>query len=72
MIISLLGTLVVYLISLVFLKSVLDLYYIFDVVTFGKILGLAVISWLPFFLYYKLRAKCYPEAHEKLDLPEEY
>jgi hypothetical protein len=72
MIFSLLGTLGVYLLSLVLFKSVLDFAYIWDIVTFSKILGLAVGSWLPFYLYYKSRARCFPEAHEKLDMKEEF
>jgi hypothetical protein len=70
MLFSLFGTLIVYLLSLIFFKTVLDLYYIFDILTFSKILGLAVVSWLPFFLYNKLRTKCYPEAHEKLEMAD--
>jgi hypothetical protein len=71
MTLSLIGTLFTYLFSLIFLKSILDVYYIFDIVTISKILALAIVSWLPFFLYYKLRARCFPEAHEKLEVVEE-
>jgi hypothetical protein len=71
MIFSLLGTLIIYCLSLVLLKSTLDVYFIWDAVTFGKILALAVISWFPFFISYKLKSKCFPEPYEKLHIAEE-
>jgi phospholipid-translocating ATPase len=71
MLFSLFGTLIVYLASLIFLKSLLDVYYIFDIKTLSKILLLTAVSWLPFYAYEKCRSYCYPEAHEKLNLIQE-
>jgi hypothetical protein len=66
MIFSIVGTFIIYMLSIWLLKSVLDLYFILDIVTLGKIFGLAIVSWLPFFLYYKLKTRCFPEEHEKI------
>jgi hypothetical protein len=71
MLFSLFGTLIVYLASLIFLKSLLDVYYIFEIKTLSKILLLTAVSWLPFYAYEKCRSYCYPEAHEKLNLIQE-
>jgi hypothetical protein len=66
MIISILATLIVYIISLIFLKSVLDFYYLkFETVI--KILIITIVTWLPFYLVTKIRRWCYPETHEKLN-----
>lgn len=67
---SILGTLFTYLFSLIFFKSILDVYLIFDIVTIGKTLFLAIISWLPFYIYYIFKYKCYPEDTDKLNLIE--
>jgi hypothetical protein len=66
MIISLIMTLIVYVLSLLFLKSVLDVYYL-DMVVLGKILATTFISWIPFFSTTLLKRCIYPEAHEKLN-----
>jgi hypothetical protein len=68
MVFSIIGTLVTYLLSLIFLKSILDVYLIFDVVTISKTLLLAIISWLPFYIYHIFKYKCYPEDTDKLNL----
>jgi len=57
-----------YLLSLFFLKSILDFYYALSIDTIFKILIITTISWFPFFLYAKLKAKLFPEEHEKLNL----
>jgi len=67
MIVSLIGTLVFYMISFVFLKSVLDFYFAVEVVSFFKILGISIVCWIPFFLYTKIKSCVNPEAHEKLN-----
>jgi phospholipid-translocating ATPase len=66
MIFSLCGTLLVYLFSIIFLKEIMDVYYIFDIITFGKILLITLISWFPIYFVEKMRSLCYPEAHEKI------
>ena len=68
MLISLFFTLSIYCLSLKFLKEILDVYYIYDLITISKILLITVISWLPFYISYKFKSYCYPEAHEKLNL----
>jgi phospholipid-translocating ATPase len=71
MIFSLLGTLIVYCASLWLLKTTLDVYFIWDAVTFIKIFALALISWFPFFICYQLKSRCFPEQYEKLQNAEE-
>jgi phospholipid-translocating ATPase len=71
MLFSLAGTLLVYILSLILLKEILDVYYIFDIISLAKILFLTAISWLPFFTYEKFRSYLFPEAHEKLNLIQE-
>lgn len=64
---SLAATLFVYILSLILMKEILDVYYIFDIITLAKILFLTGISWLPFYIYEVCRFKLFPEAHEKID-----
>lgn len=68
MVFSLVGTLITYLVSIILLKNVLDVYLIFDLMTIGKTLILAIISWFPFYIYYLFKYKCYPEETDKLNL----
>lgn len=67
MIFSLLGTLITYLLSIVFFKSILDVYLIFEWDTIAKTLFLAIISWLPFYIGGCIKNKCYPEETDKLN-----
>jgi hypothetical protein len=67
MVISILGTLITYILSIIFLKSILDVYLIFDISTIGKTLFLAIISWLPFYIMNIISNKCYPEDTDKLN-----
>jgi len=67
MIIAILSTLIVYLASLIFLKEILDVSYIFDFYALSKVFLLTLLSWLPFYICYKCKTKCYPETHEKLN-----
>lgn len=43
------------------------MYFIFTISTFIRILAIALISWLPFYIINWIRVKLYPEAHEKLN-----
>lgn len=70
MIFSIIGTLITYLLSIIFLKSILDVYLIFDIKTMLGTLFLAIISWLPFYIYHVFKYKCYPEDTDKLNLIE--
>jgi hypothetical protein len=67
MIFSILGTLFTYLLSIILFKSILDVYLIFDILTIGKTLFLAIISWLPFYFMNRISNKCYPEDTDKLN-----
>jgi phospholipid-translocating ATPase len=66
MLLSLTGTLVVYIVCLIFLKSVLDFYYL-NIETIGKILLITFISWVPFFITTRFKQCIYPEVYEKLN-----
>ena len=63
---ALVGTTIVYTLTLFFLPSVLDV-YIFDVWTMLKILILSLIAWAPFFIYNKIKKICFPQTIEKLN-----
>jgi phospholipid-translocating ATPase len=63
---SLIITLFSYVGSLVFLKSILDVSYL-DFNTIVNIVVMTVASWLPFYLYNKVRMCLWPEAHEKVN-----
>jgi hypothetical protein len=67
MIFSLVGTLFVYILSLVFLKSILDVDYL-SFENIGKILIVTLVSCMPFYIVVKFKQCIYPEAHEKLNL----
>ena len=63
---ALVGTTIVYTLTLLLLPSVLDV-YIFDIWTMLKILILSLIAWAPFFIYNKIKKKCFPQTIEKLN-----
>jgi hypothetical protein len=67
MIISLLGTLITYLLSIILFKSILDVYFIFEWIIILKILSLAIASWLPFYISNLIKNKCYPDDTDKLN-----
>ena len=66
MVLSFTFTIIAYVSSLIFLKSVLDFYYL-NLDTIGKLLGLTLISWLPFYLIDRIRKRIIPKVHEKLN-----
>ena len=65
MIFALLGTFIVYTLALFFLPSYLDV-YILNFLVLVKIGILAVIAWAPFFIFSKVKKRCFPETIEKL------
>ena len=67
MIFSLVGTLFTYLLTILLFDYILDVYFIFTLSTFIRILGIALASWVPFYIINWIRVKLYPEAHEKLN-----
>ena len=70
MIVSLGLTFGCYIVSLLFLKSILDFSYL-SLENLLKICAVTLLSWLPFFSLRKVRKCMYPEAHEKLNLLKE-
>jgi len=66
MIFALIGTFIAYILSYLFLKSVLDFYYL-NWQTVIKIIIITLITWMPFYIVDKFKRFCYPEAHEKLN-----
>lgn len=67
MLISIFGTLVIYLLSMIFLRSIIDIDFLFHNWAALKVFGIAVINWLPVFLHKKLKARLFPQEHEKLN-----
>lgn len=67
MTLSIIATLITYLLSIIFFKSILDVYVVFDGMTILKTLFLATISWLPFYITNLIANKCYPEDTDKLN-----
>lgn len=66
MVVSLLFSLTAYICSLVFLKTILDVYYL-ELRTIVILLLITLASWLPFYLIEKIRKCISPEVHEKLN-----
>jgi len=66
MIFALVGTFIVYTLTLFCLPSYLDV-YILDFITMMKILLLAFIAWVPFFVYNKIKKIFFPQTIEKLN-----
>jgi hypothetical protein len=67
MIVSLTGTLITYFLTMIFLTSIIDFYYLIHGWTLLKIFGIALVGWLPVYLHRKIKERLYPEAHEKLN-----
>ena len=63
---ALLSTLIVYTLTLVFIPEHLDI-RILDFPTLIKILLLALIAWVPFFAYNKIKKIFFPQTIEKLN-----
>ena len=66
MVASLIITLATYICSLYFLKSILDVSYISSN-NLLKAFGITLASWLPFYIYNKIRLCVSPEVHEKIN-----
>lgn len=70
MILSLIFSIVSYLCSLIFLKSILDVYYL-NIESIFKICLLTIASWFPFYFLEKVRKICSPKVHEKINILNE-
>ncbi len=68
MILTFLGTVISYLLTMILLPSYIDFWYIIKGWTALKVFSIALINWLPFFIYVKAKEYFYPEKHEKLNL----
>jgi hypothetical protein len=67
MIVSLLGGLLTYLLTLIFLTSSIDLFYLLEGMNTIKVFIIAFINWFPLYLIVKIQAKLYPKSYEKLN-----
>ena len=66
MLISLIGTFVVYLLSVIFLKSILDVSFVLEGYVWAKILGITLVSWAPFYIFKKVKSWLFPDQIERL------
>ena len=66
MIISLIGTFIVYTLCLWLLPSVLDIAYIFKLDPFWKILVISFIAWIPFYIVSRVKIYLFPQEIEKI------
>ena len=67
MIFALLSTCAMYTSTLIFLSEYLDIYYVIKKEIFWKILVIAIIAWLPFFIANKIKKCLFPEVNEKIN-----
>ena len=67
MVFCLLATGIVYLLTLIIFKNLLDVTSIFKNNVFFKVLLLSSLSWLPFFLINRIKKIFFPETTEKLN-----
>ncbi len=67
MILALIATFLVYTLTMFFFDYYLDVYFIFKLDVFLKILLIAVIAWLPFFIYSRIKKLLFPQTVEKLN-----
>ena len=66
MAISLLATFIVYTLTLFFLPSVVDIYYIIQLDPLWKMLVISLAAWLPFFIVSLIKRCCFPKEYEKI------
>ena len=66
MIVSFISTIVIYLVTMVLLRTTFDVAYIFGWDCLEKIIILTVLCWLPFYALNILYKLYFPEAHERV------
>lgn len=66
MIVALGFTFVIYFVSIILFKSVLDMSFILNDFVWAKIIFITLISWLPFYIFKKLKSYFFPDKLEKL------
>ena len=64
---SLIGTGISYLLSLLLLKDLLNVVYIFDLNTVKMIVLVAIVDWLPIQIFVWIRKKCVKSLNEKYE-----
>ena len=67
MIFALLSTCAMYTLTLMFLSEYLDIYFVIQREIFWKILVIAVMAWMPFFITNKVKKCLFPEVNEKIN-----
>ena len=68
MIFSLLSTCAIYTLTLQFLSEYLDIYFVIQKDIFWKIIVIAVLAWLPFYITNKIKKCLFPQVYEKINL----
>ena len=67
MIVALISTCIIYTLTLRFLNYYLDIYFVFSLSIFWKIIVISLIAWLPFYIGSKIKKIMFPETIEKLN-----
>ena len=60
-------SLLVYILSLLFLRSILDAYFVFDFYTMSRIILIAFSSWFPIYMFHWIKRKCFPSEIDILE-----
>jgi hypothetical protein len=66
MLFSFIGTLGMYIASMILMRNYLDVSYIFTWDTMSDIITIVLLCWLPFFIGNAIYKKYMPEAHERV------
>ena len=66
MLVALISTCLIYTLSLLIFPNVLDIYYIFHLDTFWRIILISLIAWAPFYIINRLKKYFFPQEIEKL------
>ena len=64
--VALISTCLIYTLSLLIFPNVLDIYYIFHLDTFWRIILISLIAWAPFYIINRLKKYFFPQEIEKL------
>jgi hypothetical protein len=67
MIVTLCLSLILYVLTIVFMPSMFDIEMFIEIIPFLKILAIAMINWAPFYLFKVILNKCFPKAYEKIE-----
>ena len=67
MIFSLMSTCAIYTLTLQFLSEYLDIYFVIQKDIFWKILIIAIVAWMPFYIASKIKKWLFPQVYEKIN-----